>query len=69
MDNVIDLKAMREMRKALDEADASDEQPRMLAYTDINGMPQTVVEGESITQQQVDNMPDEIYNLLVLAEE
>lgn len=66
MNNVINLADIKKMQKALDEADIphGEGDPRVLVYRDIYGIPQIAVEGEHITQQQYNNMPDEILALI-----
>lgn len=62
MSNVINLADIKRMQEALDEADIKD--PKVMVYRDIYGIPQIAVEGECITQQQYNNMPDEILALI-----
>lgn len=67
MSNVINLEDLRQLREALDEADIpDDEMPRMIAYRDLNGMPQLVIEGYYLTAQQLANMPNDIKDMLQL---
>ena len=68
-DNVIDLNTIREMQKALDDADIPRDDPdlpTMIAYRDLHGMPQLVIEGYYLTAQQLENMPDDIKDMLQL---
>ena len=71
MSNVISLADIKKMQKALDDADIPHDDhnmPRMIAYRDIYGMPQLIIEGNYITKQQLDNMPDDIQAMLQLEE-
>jgi hypothetical protein len=56
------------MQQALDESDIRDGNPdaKIIAYRDINGIPQIAVEGETITAEQLQLMPDDIRDLLII---
>jgi hypothetical protein len=71
MGNVINLEDIKLMQKALDKANVQQgvDEPRMLAYRDLNGVPQIIVEGECISQQQYDNLPDDIRNMIITEEQ
>lgn len=72
MSNVINLADVKKMQKALDEADIPHDDPdlpRMIAYRDIHDMPQLVTEGQFLSQQQLDNMPLEIQDMLQILDE
>lgn len=69
MGDVINLADIVKMQEALDNADVSDEEPRMLVYRDNMGIPQVIEEGMTITQQQYEAMPDEIKAMLLITTE
>ena len=70
MGEVINLADIKNMQKALDEANIphGPEDPRVLVYRDVHGIPQIIVEGEGISQQQYNNLPDEILDIIVTEE-
>ena len=68
-DNIVSLDDIKHMREELNKANVQiDEREDMLIYRDNNGIPQVAVVGEYITQQQLDNMPDEIRAMIITEE-
>lgn len=66
MSNVINLADIKKMQEALDDANIphGEGDPRVLVYRDLHGIPQIIIEGEAISQQQYNNLPDEILAIL-----
>ncbi|MCP4364979.1 MAG: hypothetical protein GY800_06725 [Planctomycetes bacterium] len=66
MSNVIKLNEFRHAQEPVSEPPLTAEDlPPMIAYRDINGIPQIIVEGIYITQQQLDDMPDDVRAMLI----
>jgi hypothetical protein len=68
MGDVINLTDFKRMQQALDESDirAGNPDAKIIAYRDINGIPQIAVEGETITAEQLQLMPEDIRDLLII---
>ena len=66
MGDIISLADIVKMQEALDAADIDrDDEPRMILYRDNYGIPHVIVEGEYVTQTQLDNMPQEIRDMIL----